>query len=395
MRRPVLAVLVVAPVGLLAVALLTRSANLALAIGVVAVLVVAGLVLAVLQWRGGFRGFAVVVTALSLVSAGLVSAYLWRLNDALGGITQIARPFDDADRPEKPPNTSLNILLMGADDPRQLVEKPTVAELLEDGEWDPGAYRSDTVMVVHIPADRKEAYLVSIPRDSFVTIYDEQGQPHGEQKINVAFAEYGPFGTWRTVEQLSGLHIDHMAIIDYDGFREVTTAIGGVDVYIPEAVYDSQQDQQWEQGTVHLEGVLALKYVRMRYGLAEGDFDRVDRQQNFLRALLKKVLSDETVGSVTRFPATVRAIADHLTTDDWPRGEIRRLAFQLRGLNGDRVRFMTLPNLGTATDPVAGSIVEVDERRAAVLFEAMETDRVGAYLRRNPEDELPDEREVN
>ena len=79
-----------------------------------------------------------------------------------------------------------------------------------------------------------------------------------------------------------------MAIIDFDGFRDLTTAIGGVDVFMPESVYDSQQDQQWEQGENHLEDELALKYVRIRYGLLNGDFDRVDRQQNFLRAVMRE-----------------------------------------------------------------------------------------------------------
>ena len=326
-----------------------------------------------------------------------MSAYLWTLNDALGDISRMVAPDVDEDaRPEKAPNKSLNILLMGADDPEQLVDKPTVEELMADGEWDPDAYRSDTVMVVHIPADRKAAYLVSIPRDSFVTIYDETGKAQGEDKINAAFAAYGPYGTRHTVENLSGLHIDHMAIIDFAGFRDLTTAIGGVDVYIPEAVYDSKQDQQWEEGEVHLEGVLALKYVRMRYGLTQGDFDRVDRQQNFLRAVMQKTLSDETIGNPRRFTSTVRALASNLTVDeDWSNGAIRSLALGLRGLNGDKVRFMTLPNSGTGSDPDAGSIVVVDERRAKVLFDAMESDRVAAYLRRNPDDELPDEREVS
>ena len=187
-----------------------------------------------------------------------------------------------------------------------------------------------------------------------------------------------------------------MAIIDFAGFRDLTTAIGGVDVYIPEAVYDSKQDQQWEQGEVHLEGVLALKYVRMRYGLTQGDFDRVDRQQNFLRAVMQKTLSDATIGNPRRFTSTVRALASNLTVDeDWSNGAIRSLAFGLRGLNGDKVRFMTLPNSGTGSDPEAGSIVVVDERRAKVLFDAMESDKVAAYLRRNPDDELPDEDEVS
>jgi hypothetical protein len=110
---------------------------------------------------------------------------------------------------------------------------------------------------------------------------------------------------------------------------------------------------------------------------------------------MKKMLSKETVASVNRYHDTLIANTGHLTTDDWPKNEIRRLAFGLRGLDGDKVRFVTLPNSGTATDPAAGSIVVVDERRAKVLFDAMESDRVGAYLRRNPDDELPDEDEVS
>src|ERR671920_2325505 len=130
---------------------------------------------------------------------------------------------------------------MGADNPQRLVKKPTVAELLEDGKWDPGAYRSDTMMVVHIPADRKTAYVVSVPRDSYVPIYDDEGNEHDRNKINAAFAEYGPFGTLRTIEELSGVRIDHMAVIDYAGFKDLTAAIDGVDVYVPEAVYDIKQ----------------------------------------------------------------------------------------------------------------------------------------------------------
>ena len=216
--------------------------------------------------------------------------------------------LDEGDRPEREPTEALNILLMGADNPTRLVEKPTIAELLAKGEWDAGAYRSDTVMVMHVPADRSAAYVVSIPRDSLVTIYDETGDPHGENKVNDAFSAYGPFGTWRTIENLSGLRLDHMAIIDYGGFKDLTTAIGGVDVYVPESVYDSQQDQQWDQGWVHLEDELALKYVRMRYGLLNGDFDRVARQQNFLRAVLQKTLSSGTVGNPVKFTRTLEAV---------------------------------------------------------------------------------------
>jgi len=73
--------------------------------------------------------------------------------------------------------------------------------------------------------------------------YDAEGVRHGQGKISDAFSEYGPFGTWRTVENLTGLRLDHMAIIDYDGFRDLKTAVGGVDLYVPETVYDDKLDQ--------------------------------------------------------------------------------------------------------------------------------------------------------
>ena len=260
--------------------------------------------------RRGHREWAALLTAGALVTAAAVGWYGWNLNDKLGDITRVDDGVLARGRAtgQKEPTEALNILLMGADNPTRLVEKPTIAELLATGEWDPGAYRSDTVMVVHVPADRSAAYVVSVPRDSYVTIYDDKGDPHGKNKVNEAFSAYGPFGTWRTVENLSGLRLDHMAIIDFEGFKDLTSAIGGVDVYVPESVYDSQQDQQWEQGWVHLEDELALKYVRMRYGLLDGDFDRVARQQNFLRAVLHKTLADGTIGNPLKFTDTLEAI---------------------------------------------------------------------------------------
>ena len=285
---------------------------------------------------------------------------------------------------------------MGADDPHQLEDKPTVAELLADGEWDPGAYRSDSMMVVHLPADRKSAFVVSVPRDSYVPIHDGEGVKHGRNKINEAFASYGPFGTLRTIENLSDLRIDHMAIIDFKGFRDLTTAVGGVDVYVPESFYDSQQDVEWKQGQNHLEGVLALKYVRTRHGLANGDFDRVDRQQNFLRALMAKVLDDGTIGNPVKFTDTLEAITKHLTVDaSWKSGDIRGLALSMRNLDARKVRFMTLPLDHYETVPDAGSVNIIAAGRARELWTAVETDKVGRYLKAHPEDELPEPGDVS
>ena len=297
--------------------------------------------------------------------------------------------------PEKP-TKALNILLMGADDPHQLVKKPTIAELAAEGKWTPGAYRSDTMMLVHIPADRKAAYVVSIPRDSYLPIYDAEGTQHGENKVNEAFSAYGPYGTWRTVENFTGLRLDHMAIIDFQGFRDLTTAVGGVDVYIPQTVYDSKQHQQWNQGEVHLEGNLALKYVRMRYGLLNGDFDRVDRQQNFLRTLMEKVLADGTIGNPVTFTHTLDALTKHLTIDSaWSNSALRSLAFSLRKLNVKDVNFVTVPLDHYATEPGVGSVNIVDETASKQLWKAVAANRLGAWIKANPEAVLPPPKKVS
>ncbi len=218
---------------------------------------------------------------------------------------------------------------------------------------------------------------------------------HGSNKINAAFSAYGPFGTLRTVENLSGLRMDHMAVIDYEGFRDLTSAVGGVDVYVPEEVYDSAQDQTWPKGWNHLEGNLALKYVRQRHGLTEGDFGRIDRQQNFLRSLMDKVLEDGTIGNPVKFTNTLDAITNHLTVDQsWSSGDLRGLALGMRNLDSAHVRFVTLPLDHYETVEGAGSVNIIDEARAKEVWQAVTDDRMGRYLEKHPEDELGDPEEV-
>ncbi len=215
-KRTTIIGLVAVPVVIGGLYLLMLNGFLTLAAVLLAVAVVGMLGTAVWDVRRGHRKGAALLTAGALVTAAAVGWYAWNLNDKLGDITRVDDGvLAEGERPEKEPTEALNILLMGADNPTRLVEKPTIAELLATGEWDAGAYRSDTVMVMHVPADRSAAYVVSVPRDSLVTIYDDTGNPHGQNKVNDAFSAYGPFGTWRTIENLSGLRLDHMAIIDY------------------------------------------------------------------------------------------------------------------------------------------------------------------------------------
>ena len=362
---------------------------------VVAVLAMIGF--AIWEFRRGHRKGPAILLAGALVTAGTVGVYGWNLNSKLDNIQRVKDDvIQKGERPPKKQTEAVNILLMGADNPNQLEDKPTVGELLSDGTWDPGAYRSDTVMVLHVPADRKAAYVVSVPRDSYVTIYDGEGNPHGKNKVNEAFSEYGPFGTWRTIENLSGLRMDHMAIIDFEGFRDLTSAVGGVDVYVPEEVYDYKQDVTWKKGWNHLEGNLALKYVRTRHGLSNGDFDRVARQQNFLRSLMSEVLADDTIGNPLKFTDTLEAITRNLTVDEsWQTGSIRSLAFSMRGLDSKKVKFLTLPLDHYENVPAAGSVNVIDAKQSKQLWKAVSDDKLGPYLKKYPDDELPDPKDVS
>ncbi len=399
MRRTTVGALLAVPLSVAGLYWLMLHGFLKLAAILLVIAVIGMLVAAVWEWRHGHRKWAALLLAGGVLTSATVGLYGWNLNQKLDAIPRIPPPaaLGEGTRPEPAEETkALNILLMGADNPDQDVDKPTIAELLSDGEWDVGAYRSDTIMVVHIPADRKSAYVVSIPRDSYVQTYDESGQEQGENKINAAFSAYGPFGTLRTVEKLTDLRMDHLAVIDFEGFRDLTTAIGGVDVYVPETVYDSYQDQTWEQGWNHLEGNLALKYVRQRNGLTNGDFDRVARQQNFLRAVMAKVLDNGTIGNPMKFTDTLDAITSHLTVDeDFSNGEIRGLALGLDGLDEDKVRFVTLPLDRYETVEGAGSVNIIEEARSKELWKAVSADRIGRYLDKYPDDELGDQEDVS
>lgn len=338
----------------------------------------------------------IAVGVVLLLLVGVCGWYLWNLNSKLGDIDRLpaaqitGRPDPDQDR-------DLNILLLGSDKGKKIpgYEDTTLAEDAASDEWPTGKYRSDTLMVVHISADRDEAYVVSIPRDSFVKLYDDTGRPQGRNKINAAFSQWGPYGTIATVERLTGLRMDHLAIIDWAGFEDLSTAVGGVPVTVPYAFYDYKQDKQWEARDYLLKGQEALQYVRTRHGLPASDFDRIDRQQNFLRSLMNKLLESADLFKPRRFTDVLSALTRNLTVDpEWDNSEIRDLAIGLRGIKADNVQFLTVPVTGTPTIPVYGSVVELDRRQGAELFRALGDDTMDDYIGKYPDDVLGDVDEI-
>ncbi|TXL62279.1 LCP family protein [Aeromicrobium terrae] len=332
-----------------------------------------------------------------LVVVGAGAAYAYMLNSKFNNIDKV-KTADLKDRPDPDKGRALNVMLLGSDKGKDIPGEPKNTTIADDAKrkvWPSGKYRSDTLMIVHISADRKHVYLVSLPRDTFTMLYNAKGEPEHQEKINGAFSYYGPNGTISTVEHLTDVRMRHMAIIDWAGFKDLSRAVGGVPVYIPRAFYDPKQKIQWNAGEQNLEGAKALAYVRTRYGLLRGDFDRIARQQNFLRSLMKKMLARGTMTNPIKLTKTLSALTENLTVDaEWDPRDMRALALSLRGTRADDVTFLTAPVAGTETVPTYGSIVRLDELKSKELFTAMKNDDMDAYVKKYPDDVLKSDKEI-
>jgi LCP family protein required for cell wall assembly len=328
---------------------------------------------------------AVVAVAVVLVLVGAVAAYGFYLNSHLGDIGRFHSRLAAKQRAPEPTGEAadaLNVLLLGTDHGGH---GHTIEGELADGKWTVGAFRSDTLMIVHIPADREDAYLVSIPRDSYVHI---PGQ--GKQKINAAFSLGGPDLTVRTVEKLTDVYIDHVAMIDWAGFKDLTHAIGGVEVTVAKTFTDPHNHVTWHAGTQTLEGARALQYVRTRYGLTNGDFDRIKRQQNFLRAVLRKANSTGTLSNPLKLDNLLQAVTKATTVDSgWTNGDIRQLALNLRGLGNAHMHYLTAPTRGTREIDGVGDVVVLKKHESQALWESLRSDDVQSYLDTYGGDTLP------
>ncbi|WP_433329706.1 LCP family protein [Spirillospora sp. CA-294931] len=308
-----------------------------------------------------------------LVGAG-VGGLIWERQSTLNGnIKRLPKSMPTGNRPAPGAKGTENWLLVGSD---------TRAESATTGQgnqvWKPGGQRSDTIMLLHLPADRSNAYVISFPRDSWVDIPD-----YGKQKINAAYSFGGAPLLVETVESLTRVRIDHFGIIDFAGFKTMTDAVGGVEVDIAQSVYDPARKVHWTAGRQKLDGEKALAFVRQRYNLRNGDFDRMKRQQAFLRALAAKAADGGTVTNPFKLNRFLGAFTKSISVDDGvSAGDLRSLALSLRGLRAGDVRFMTVPNKGSAARGKQ-SVVLLDPRKASALFEAVRTAGVEEYVKTN------------
>jgi LCP family protein required for cell wall assembly len=300
---------------------------------------------------------------LAMVVAGGLAVAMERQSAYDANIRRIQQVFPaEAERPAKVVAAAQTWLLIGTD------RRP--------GEL--GHQRADTIMLAHLPADRERVYIVGLPRDAYVAI-----PGRGNDKINAAYAYGGPQLLIRSIEKLSGVRIDHFAALDFEGFTSMTKALGGVDVYVAREVHDPMNKVTWPQGEVHLEGERALTFVRQRYNLPGGDFDRIKRQQAVLRAMGQKLAGAEMLTSPLKLNEFLEAATKALSVDEGVTlGTLRDLVFGLRHLRSDDLTALTVPNLGSATVKGA-SVVKLDRKAAAELFTALKKDKLAEYVEAN------------
>jgi anionic cell wall polymer biosynthesis LytR-Cps2A-Psr (LCP) family protein len=281
---------------------------------------------------------------LLLLVVGTAAGVAYFVNKTDKNILRVGDVFGQLpDRPAAVSNGAQNFLLVGADSARK------------------GPPRSDTIMILHLPSDRHGAYIVSVPRDSWV---DVPGR--GKAKVNASFAWGGPSLLARTIENLSGVHLDHYMQVDFDGFQQMTDAVGGVTV----------------PGAGHLDGKAALKYVRERKSLPRGDFDRIVRQQRFLAALMAKAS-----GSLSD-PGALSALSDAVSRavkvdSGFTKTDLMSLGWAMRNVRGDTMEFSTVPTQGTGW--AAGqSVVFLDKQADDAVWNALRDDKMAEWKAAQP-----------
>jgi LCP family protein required for cell wall assembly len=246
---------------------------------------------------------------------------------------------------------ALSILVMGSD-------SRAGAGNDIDGQTDIGQ-RSDTTILVHISADRKTVYGVSLPRDAMVArpeCKNDDGEtiPATDPVIfNDAFSVAGPTCTVAQVESLTGIYIDHYVTVDFNGFKDMVEAVHGVTVCIPEDVDDSEHGITFQAGTQELDGQQALDYVRERSSTPNADIGRMKRQQAFIASMINKVVSAGTLTRPSRVYSFLKAATGSVVTDPGlaSLSKLANLAYQFRKTDLDDITFITVPFEEYPPDP--------------------------------------------
>jgi LCP family protein required for cell wall assembly len=283
------------------------------------------------RWLRPKRIAGIIAVLLSLAIVGSVITYFYLDSK----ITRKNILVDYANRP--PQGAGTNWLITGSDSRQGLTRKEE--RKLATGH-DISGRRSDTIMVLHMPSNGGKPVLVSLPRDSWVPI-----PGHGSDKINAAYAYGGPRLLAETVQNVTGLRIDHFMTIGFGGFVRVVDAIGGVRICLKTPLVDPAAGLHLHKGCQTLDGAEALGFVRTRHTFATQDLQRIQNQRIFLRALLRKLTSAGVIANPFSSLPAASGVAGTLTVDNGTH------LFQLLQVA------LALRNPITGTVPISGGFV--------------------------------------
>ncbi|MFG1775883.1 LCP family protein [Micromonospora sp. NPDC049048] len=264
-------------------------------------------------------------------------------------------------RPQAVTKGAMNILILGSD--------------TRDPESTSGS-RTDTIILAHLPKDRSSAQLISIPRDTWVAVPRSRDGNHGgrDAKVNAAYAWGGVPLMVQTVEKFTGVRVDHVAMVDFAGFKEIIDALGGVRITAEKEFTSIHPPfRTFAQGTQEMDGEAALDYARQRKQFADGDFARIRHQQQVIKAILDKVSSGGILTNPGKLNSFLQATSDSVSVDK--ELSLLDMATELRGLRSGNLFFLTSPTKGTGRVGTE-SVVFADTGRVKSFYDSVRRDAV-------------------
>jgi LCP family protein required for cell wall assembly len=315
------------------------------------------------------RGLKIALISLGVVVAlvaavGIVAGvYLKGLDNAYQKRTVVTLDRDKSDGETEIPEGGTNYLLLGSDkrNPETYPDSNVTGQ------------RSDVMMLIHVPEDGSAVYVMSFPRDLYIDI-----PGNGKDRVNAALAFGGVSLAVNTVEDYTGVPIDHVAMIDFEGIQGLVDALGGIEVNVSQDF--ERNGFTFTKGKQEINGEEALTFVRERKLFAEGDFARNRNQQQVLLGIVKKILSRDTLSSPGKISDMVEVISPFLTTDDGlDSSTLVSLGMSMRDIRADDIYFLSIPHGEPITTSGGASVVDTDEDGMDILREALKDDKVGAY----------------
>jgi len=322
-----------------------------------------------------------IITSLSVAIVLVSSVSSFGLGQVSSSIDRIDAFNSLDDRPEKTSKAE-NYLVVGSDT-REGLTKQQMRELRVGSTATAAGGRSDTMLIIHLSKSRDRAYIISLPRDSLVVIPSHVSSsdkttiiPDRQGKLNSAFSYGGAPLLIETVERATLIKIDHYVEVSFAGFAGIVDALGGIEVCTKVDIDDPKSHLVLSAGVHTLDGIEALKYVRTRDFDGRGDIGRMQRQQQFMSAVLNKATSSGTLLNPFKVKNFINASLASVKLDSGlAPDDLLTLAKQLKNLSSGNVRTLTVPlsNPNGRVDGV-GSVVIWDEVLGADLWTRVRDD---------------------